>query len=133
MKCKSNARRRLTTPERQRDLSETLNDPPQDGKEVAATIDPLTCRLDQAGRREDLLMTVVNVHDAKTQLSKLIEKAAAGNDVVIARGGKPVARLTRLGSSKRKLKFGILKGEIKISADFDASVSSDVLRQFEGT
>ncbi|HEY4873841.1 MAG TPA: type II toxin-antitoxin system prevent-host-death family antitoxin [Steroidobacteraceae bacterium] len=78
-------------------------------------------------------MTVVNIHDAKTQLSKLIEKAAAGNDVVIARGGKPVARLTRLGSSKRKLKFGILKGEIKISADFDASVSSDVLRQFEGT
>jgi prevent-host-death family protein len=78
-------------------------------------------------------MTVVNIHDAKTQLSKLIEKAAAGNDVVIARGGKPVARLTRLGSSKRKLKFGILKGKIKISADFDASVSSDVLRQFEGT
>jgi prevent-host-death family protein len=78
-------------------------------------------------------MTVVNIHDAKTQLSKLIEKAAAGNDVVIARGGKPVARLTRLGSSKRKLKFGVLKGKIKISADFDASVSSDVLRQFEGT
>ena len=66
-------------------------------------------------------------------LSKLIEKAAAGNDVVIARGGKPVARLTRLGPSKRNLKFGVLKGKIKVSADFDASVSSDVLRQFEGT
>jgi antitoxin (DNA-binding transcriptional repressor) of toxin-antitoxin stability system len=52
--------------------------------------------------------------------------------VVIARGGKPVARLTRLGSSKRKLKFGVLKGKIKVSADFDAPLSSEVLRQFEG-
>jgi prevent-host-death family protein len=77
-------------------------------------------------------MTVVNIYDAKTQLSKLIEEAAAGNDVVIARGGKPVARLTRLGSSKRKLKFGVLKGKIKVSADFDAPLPLEVLRQFEG-
>lgn len=65
-------------------------------------------------------MNIVNIYDAKTQLSKLIEEAAAGNDVVIARGGKPVARLTRLAASKRKLKFGVLKGKIKVSADFDA-------------
>jgi prevent-host-death family protein len=75
-------------------------------------------------------MTVVNIYDAKTQLSKLIEEAAAGNDVVIARGGKPVARLTRLGSPKRKLKFGVLKGKIKFSADFDAPLPSEVLREF---
>lgn len=77
-------------------------------------------------------MTVVNIYDAKTQLSKLIEEAAAGNDVVIARGGKPVARLTRLGPSKRKLKFGVLKGKIKVSADFDAPLPCEVLKQFEG-
>jgi prevent-host-death family protein len=77
-------------------------------------------------------MTVVNIYDAKTQLSKLIEEAAAGNDVVIARGGKPVARLTRLGTSRRKLKFGVLKGKIKISVDFDAPLPSAVLKQFEG-
>jgi prevent-host-death family protein len=77
-------------------------------------------------------MTIVNIYDAKTQLSRLIEEAAAGNDVVIARGGKPVARLTRLSPSKRKLKFGVLKGKIKVSADFDAPLSSEVLRQFEG-
>jgi len=76
-------------------------------------------------------MTVVNIYDAKTQLSKLIEEAAAGNDVVIARGGKPVARLTRLGAPKRKLKFGVLKGKIKVPADFDAPLPSEVLRQFE--
>jgi len=77
-------------------------------------------------------MTVVNIYDAKTQLSKLVEEAAAGNDVIIARGGKPVARLTRLGSSKRKLKFGALKGKIKISTDFDAPLPSEVLGQFAG-
>jgi prevent-host-death family protein len=76
-------------------------------------------------------MTVVNIYDAKTQLSKLIEQAAAGNDVVIARGGKPVARLTRLDSPKRKIKFGVLKGKIKVSADFDAPLPSEVLKQFE--
>jgi antitoxin (DNA-binding transcriptional repressor) of toxin-antitoxin stability system len=77
-------------------------------------------------------MTIVNIYDAKTQLSKLIEEAAAGKDVVIARGGKPVERLTRLGSSKRKLKFGVLKGKINVSADFDAPLPSEVLSQFEG-
>ena len=76
-------------------------------------------------------MTVVNIYDAKTQLSKLIEEAAAGNDVVIARGGKPVARLTRLASSKRKLKFGVLKGKLKVSADFDAPLPDEIVRQFE--
>jgi prevent-host-death family protein len=77
-------------------------------------------------------VTIVNIYDAKTQLSKLIEEAAAGNDVVIARGGKPVARLTRLDAPKRKLKFGVLKGKIKISDDFDTPLPGDVLAQFEG-
>jgi prevent-host-death family protein len=76
-------------------------------------------------------MTVVNIYDAKTRLSKLIEEAAAGNDVVIARGGKPVARLTRLDPPKRELKFGVLKGKIKVAADFDAPLPTEILRQFE--
>jgi prevent-host-death family protein len=63
-------------------------------------------------------MIVVNIHDAKAQLSKLIEEAAAGNDVVIARGGKPIARLTRLGSSKRKIIFGVLKGKRQTASTY---------------
>ncbi len=78
-------------------------------------------------------MTVVNIYDAKTQLSKLIEQAAAGHDVVIARGGKPVARLTRLNAPKRKLRFGVLKGKIKVSEDFDAPLPSDILTHFESS
>jgi prevent-host-death family protein len=78
-------------------------------------------------------VTTVNIYDAKTQLSKLIEEAAAGSDVVIARGGKPVARLTRLAAPKRKLKFGALKGKIKIDGDFDAPLPGNVLAQFDGS
>jgi prevent-host-death family protein len=78
-------------------------------------------------------VTIVNIYDAKTQLSKLIEEAAAGNDVVIARGGKPVARLTRLNAPRRKLKFGVLKGKLKLSDDFDAPLPNDVQAQFEGS
>lgn len=78
-------------------------------------------------------MTVVNIYDAKTRLSKLIEEAEAGHDVVIARGGKPVARLTRLDAPKRTLRFGVLKDKIKVSEDFDAPLPSDILTQFEGS
>jgi len=77
-------------------------------------------------------MSVINIYEAKTQLSKLIEQAAAGKDVVIARGGKPVARLTRLDMPKRKLKFGVLKGKVKIAEDFDAKLPDEVVAQFEG-
>jgi prevent-host-death family protein len=77
-------------------------------------------------------LSAINIYDAKTQLSKLVEQAAAGKDVVIARGGKPVARLTRLDLPKRKLKFGVLKGKVKVAADFDAALPDEVIAQFEG-
>jgi len=77
-------------------------------------------------------MLVINIYEAKTQLSKLIEQAASGKDVVIARGGKPVARLTRLDAPKRKLRFGLLKGKIKIAVDFDAALPEEIIAEFEG-
>lgn len=77
-------------------------------------------------------MSIVNIYEAKTKLSKLVEQAAGGKDVVIARGGKPVARLTRLDIPKRKLKFGILKGKVRVSDNFDDSLPDDVTARFEG-
>lgn len=74
----------------------------------------------------------VNLYDAKTHLSRLVDRAASGSDVVIGRAGKPVARLTRLAPPKRRLRFGLLKGKIKIGADFDAPLPDDVLAGFEG-
>jgi antitoxin (DNA-binding transcriptional repressor) of toxin-antitoxin stability system len=77
-------------------------------------------------------MTTINIYEAKTQLSKLVEKAASGHDVIIARGGKPVARLTRLQAPHRKIRFGLLKGKVKVAKDFDAPLAEAVLSQFEG-
>jgi antitoxin (DNA-binding transcriptional repressor) of toxin-antitoxin stability system len=77
-------------------------------------------------------MTPINIYAAKTQLSKLVEKAASGTDVIIARGGKPVARLTRLQAPPRKIRFGVLKGKVKVAKDFDAALPDEVLSQFEG-
>jgi prevent-host-death family protein len=77
-------------------------------------------------------MTTINIYQAKTQLSRLVERAAAGEDVIIARGGKPVARLTRLQPPQRRIRFGLLKGKARAPADFDAPLSEEVISQFEG-
>lgn len=77
-------------------------------------------------------MSTINIYEAKTTLSKLVEQAAAGHDVIIARGGKPVARLTQLEPTKRKIRFGVLKGKIKVRKDFDAPLDEKVLAEFEG-
>lgn len=77
-------------------------------------------------------MPVVNIYEAKTQLSRLIEQAASGKDVVIGRGGRPVARITALTPAKQPIRFGLLKGRIKLADDFDAPLPDEVLGAFEG-
>jgi prevent-host-death family protein len=77
-------------------------------------------------------MSPINIYEAKTQLSKLVDQAAAGKDVVIARSGKPVARLTRLENSGSKIRFGILKGKVTAAKDFDAPLPAQVQAEFEG-
>jgi prevent-host-death family protein len=73
----------------------------------------------------------VNIFEAKTQLSKLIQMAENGEDVIIARAGKPVVRLTKLEPVKRPIRYGLLKGRIHIADDFDAPLPDDVLAEFE--
>lgn len=75
--------------------------------------------------------TTVNMYQAKTQLSKLVDRAASGKDVIIGRGGKPIARITRLAPPKRAIKFGVLKGKIKVARDFDAPLPDMILKEFE--
>jgi prevent-host-death family protein len=74
----------------------------------------------------------VNIHEAKTQLSRLVEEAAGGREIVIARAGRPVARLVPLAAPARGKRLGLLRGKIRISADFDAPLPDDVLDAFEG-
>jgi prevent-host-death family protein len=77
-------------------------------------------------------METVNIYDAKTRLSQLVDKAAAGEDVIVSRNGKPLVRITRLEGTRRRIRFGVLKGKIKIAKDFDAPLPEDILAGFEG-
>lgn len=76
-------------------------------------------------------MKTVNIHAAKTHLSSLVEEAAAGEDIVIAKAGKPMARLIAIDKPAFGRALGALKGRIHASADFDAPLPSDFLRHFE--
>ena len=78
------------------------------------------------------MSTIVNVHEAKTHLSRLLEDVAAGGEVVIARAGKPVARLVPVEKVVRPKKLGLLRGRIKVPADFNAPLSPDEIADFEG-
>ena len=78
-------------------------------------------------------MRCVNIHVAKTHFSKLVEAAMEGEEIIIAKAGKPAAKLVPLGGTKhRGIRFGLMKGEIDISEDFDAPLPEDLQRAFEG-
>ena len=77
-------------------------------------------------------MQTVNIHDAKTRLSQqIMDKAAAGENVVISRHGKPLVRLTQLAESARRVRFGVLQGKVKVADDLDAPLPDHVLAEFE--
>ena len=73
---------------------------------------------------------IVNVHAAKTQLSRLLERAEAGEEIVIARAGRPIAKLVPYVPDRPKRVFGALKGQIRILPGFD-EVDEEITREFE--
>ncbi len=77
-------------------------------------------------------MEQVNIYEAKTHFSKYVEQAESGEDVIIARGGKPVARLSSIESKKTRVRFGVLKGRVRVSADFDDPLPDALVAGFEG-
>lgn len=80
-------------------------------------------------------MTVVNTHDAKTHLSELLRRAEAGEEIVIARGGKPVARLVRLtpakGSAPRR-KLGTMRGAVVFNPGWDEPMADHEVAEWHG-
>lgn len=74
----------------------------------------------------------VNLYEAKTQLSKLVDEAAAGGEIVIAKAGKPKARLVPLEKAPRIREPGRWKGQIWIADDFDDDLPPEVLAGFLG-
>ncbi len=77
-------------------------------------------------------MTEVNIHEAKTHLSRLLSRVAAGEEIIISKAGKPVARLVPFRKPKGKRPLGMDKGLFAVPADFDAPLPDDVLEAFEG-
>ena len=76
-------------------------------------------------------MTTVNIHEAKTHLSRLLAQVEAGEEVVIARNGKPVARLVACERRGRR-QFGSLKGRIKLDDSFFDPLPEEELAAWEG-
>lgn len=77
-------------------------------------------------------MRTVNIHEAKTQFSRLVDAAANGEEIVIAKAGVPAARLVPVERPKVVRRFGGLKGKVRIADDFDAPLPDEVLAGFEG-
>lgn len=75
-------------------------------------------------------MRTVNIHEAKTHLSRLIEEVAAGHEVVIARNGKPVARLVPAAARTNPRRPGEWRGKVRIADDFDAPLPPDLAGAF---
>lgn len=67
-------------------------------------------------------MIRVNVHEAKTHLSKLLERVQDGEEVIISKGNKPIARLVLIEELKPERKMGSAKGKVRIADDFDAPI-----------
>lgn len=77
-------------------------------------------------------MMQVNIHQAKTNLSRLLEQVSKGEVVIISRAGKPIAKLVSLDNHPPKRTPGGMKGRLWISPDFDDPLPDDLLDAFEG-
>jgi prevent-host-death family protein len=77
-------------------------------------------------------MKIVNIHQAKTTLSQLLESALAGEDVIISKAGKPLARIIPYQAEKKSRTPGYWKDRVKMADDFDAPLPAEILAGFLG-
>lgn len=77
-------------------------------------------------------MHTVNLYEAKTNLSRLVDRAAAGEEIVIAKAGRPVARLVPVSRRTEPRSLGLLKGRVRVSDDFDAPLPEEMEKLFSG-
>ena len=75
----------------------------------------------------------VNIHEAKTHLSRLLQRVAGGEEIIIARSGKPVARLVSITVTTKERPLGMDQGLYRVPEDFNAPLPTDLLVAFEGS
>lgn len=78
-------------------------------------------------------MQTVNLYQAKTQLSRLVDRAAAGEEIVIAKGGRPLARLVPIARRTAPRPLGLLRGRVRMSGDFDEPLPDAIAEPFGAT
>jgi prevent-host-death family protein len=74
---------------------------------------------------------IYNVHEAKSHFSQLLKEVAGGAKVIISKASKPAALLSRVEGIRTQIRFGVLKGKVKVAEDFDAPLPDKVLEEFE--
>lgn len=79
-------------------------------------------------------MRSINIHEAKTNLSRLVEEASKGEGFIIAKAGKPMVRVVPLETRQEvaKRRIGFMEGKIKVPDDFDTMGQEDIIAMFEG-
>ncbi len=79
-------------------------------------------------------MRTIHIREAKTHLSRLVEEAANGESFIIAKGGKPRAKVTRIDEpeNKPKRRVGFLEGKLKVPDDFDSMFTEEIEKRFSG-
>lgn len=78
------------------------------------------------------MIRIVNIHAAKTHLSRLVEEAIQGQEIVIAKSGRPLVRLSPVTGDNTPRRPGSLKGRITMGTDFDDALPDDLVASFEG-
>ena len=79
-------------------------------------------------------MQTVNIHEAKTHLSRLIERASQGESFIIAKAGKPMVRVVAIEAEpiKKPQRLGFMKGKMRVPEDFDTMYADEIARMFNG-
>jgi prevent-host-death family protein len=77
-------------------------------------------------------MEIINIHEAKTTLSRLVDRAAKGEQIIIGKAGKPIAKLTAYRLVKGPREPGLWKDQVVIARDFDEALPPDVAKAFAG-
>lgn len=81
-------------------------------------------------KKSQVEMRIVNIHEAKTHLSRLVDEVSAGQEIVIAKAGKPLARLVPWRADGKRRKLGILAGKFTVPDDFDAPLPQTCVTEY---
>ena len=75
------------------------------------------------------MSNVIDIHEAKTHLSRIVDEVAAGREVIISKAGKPLARLSPIAPSVKRKKLGLLEGQVKVPDDFNAPLPPEIIER----